>query len=137
LWPLFGIANQMLATIALCIATSAMIRSGRARYAFVTLIPLLWLIAVTMTAGVEKIFSAMPNVGFLSHAATLAAEAGLATTSAERGAEIARLIWNDRVDAAMTAFFIAVVIVIVGDSIRVWSKLLLGGAQSAVQEEAA
>ena len=58
-------------------------------------------------------------------------------TSAERGAEIARLIWNDRVDAAMTAFFIAVVIIIVGDSIRVWSKLLIGGAERTIQEEAA
>ena len=137
LWPLFGIANQMLATIALCVATSAMIRSGKTRYVFVTLIPLLWLVAVTMTAGVEKIFSAMPNVGFLSHAAKLAAEAAMATTSAERGAEIARLIWNDRIDAAMTAFFIAVVIVILGDSIRVWSKLLFGSAERAIHEEAA
>jgi carbon starvation protein len=90
-----------------------------------------------MTAGIEKIFSAMPNVGFLSHAAKLAAEAALTTTSAERGAEIARLIWNDRIDAAMTGFFIAAVVVILGDSIRVWSKLLLGNPERALREEAA
>ena len=86
-----------------------MIRSSKPRYALVTLLPLAWLVAVTMTAGVEKIFSAMPNVGFLAHAAKLAAEAGGAEhhRSARRGNR--RLIWNDRIDAAMTAFFIAVV----------------------------
>ncbi len=137
LWPLFGIANQMLATIALCVATSAMIRSGKARYAFVTLLPLVWLVAVTMTAGIEKIFSAMPNIGFLAHAAKLAAELGGPDTTVARSAEIERLIWNDRVDAAMTAFFIAVVIIILSDSLRVWSKLILGKAERAVHEEAA
>ncbi|HLI79749.1 MAG TPA: carbon starvation CstA family protein, partial [Candidatus Binataceae bacterium] len=137
LWPLFGIANQMLATIALCVATSAMIRSGKARYAFVTLLPLTWLVAVTMTAGIEKIFSAMPNVGFLAHAAQLAAEAASPATSARRGIEIARLIWNDRIDALMTGFFIAVVIVILSDSIRVWNRLISSATQRAIQEEAA
>ncbi len=137
LWPLFGIANQMLATIALCVATSAMIRSGKVRYSFVTLLPLVWLVSVTMTAGIEKIFSAMPNVGFLAHAANLAAEMAAPATTAARSQEIERLIWNDRVDAAMTAFFIAVVIIIVGDSIRIWSRLILGSAERAVQEEAA
>ncbi|HVN28119.1 MAG TPA: carbon starvation CstA family protein, partial [Candidatus Binataceae bacterium] len=137
LWPLFGIANQMLATIALCVATSAMIRVGKARYSFVTLVPLVWLIAVTMTAGIEKIFSGAPNVGFLAHAAKLAAEAALPATSAARAAEISRLIWNDRIDAAMTAFFIAVVLVIVGDSIRVWGKVLLRRSERRLEEAAA
>jgi len=137
LWPLFGIANQMLATIALCVATSAMIRAGKARYAFVTLLPLLWLVAVTMTAGIEKIFGAAANVGFLAHAAQLAAEAANPATSATRAAEIARLIWNDRIDAALTAFFIAVVIVILCDSIRVWSRLILQDTHRAIEEEAA
>ena len=137
LWPLFGIANQMLATIALCVATSAMIRSGKARYALVTLVPLVWLVAVTMTAGLEKIFSAMPNVGFLAHAAHARRRAAAPGTTAQRGIEIARLIWNDRIDAAMTAFFIAVVIIILSDSIRVWSKLILGSAERAIHEEAA
>ncbi len=138
LWPLFGIANQMLATIALCVATSAMIRSGKVRYTFVTLIPLVWLVAVTMTAGVEKIFSAKPNIGFLAHGAILAAELTAPMTTAARGLELNRLIWNDRVDAAMTAFFIAVVVIILADSMRVWSKLILGvRRRRTVQEEAA
>jgi carbon starvation protein len=131
LWPLFGIANQMLATIALCVATSAMIRQGKQRYAFVTLIPLVWLVAVTMTAGIEKIFSTMPNVGFLSHASKLAAEAATPGIAESRAAEIARLIWNDRIDAALTGFFIAVVIVILADSARAWSRLLLGSDPGA------
>jgi carbon starvation protein len=138
LWPLFGIANQMLATIALCVATSAMIRAGKARYAFVTLIPLTWLIAVTMTAGIEKIFSTATNVGFLAHAALLQKELIAPATTIPRASELVRLIWNDRIDAAMTAIFIAVVVIILGDSIRAWLRLLLSPkAGSSAGEEAA
>src|SRR6266436_6450632 len=93
LWPLFGIANQMLATIALCVATSALIRNRKGRYAWVTLTPLSWLVAVTMTAAFEKILSGAPNIGFLAHAAVLGAERSAAGTTPERAAEIARLIW--------------------------------------------
>jgi carbon starvation protein len=125
LWPLFGIANQMLATIALCVATSAMIRAGKARYAFVTLLPLTWLIAVTMTAGIEKIFSTAANVGFFAHAALLKKELAVPATNLLRASELVRLIWNDRIDAAMTAIFIAAVVIILGDSIRAWLRLLL------------
>jgi carbon starvation protein len=137
LWPLFGIANQMLATIALCVATGATIRSGKQRYAFVTLIPLMWLVAVTMTAGFEKIFSAMPNVGFLAHAATLAAEAAAPGVTGARVAEIGRLIWNDRIDCAMTAFFIAVVAIVLVDSARVWTRLTLGSGGATGADQAA
>jgi len=137
LWPLFWIANQMLATIALCVATSAMIRSGKARYAFVTLLPLSWLVAVTMTAGIEKIFSSTPNVGFLAHAAKLQAEMAGPAVAAARAYEIQRLIWNDRVDAAMTAFFIAVVIIILCDSARGWARMILRGIAGAGAEQEA
>src|SRR5258708_31354754 len=112
LWPLFGIANQMLATIALCVATSAMIRAGKARYAFVTLIPLTWLIAVTMTAGPQKIFSAAANVGLLAHVAILQGELIAPTTTAARAGEVGRLILNDRTNALMTATFIESVVII-------------------------
>ncbi|HUY19409.1 MAG TPA: carbon starvation CstA family protein [Candidatus Binataceae bacterium] len=135
LWPLFGIANQMLATIALCVATSAMIRAGKARFAFVTLGPLAWLVAVTMTAGIEKLFSAAPNVGFLAHAAVLEAELAAPGLSVARAAEISRLMWNDRVDALMTVLLIAVVTIILLDSIRVWAVLLLKQRMRMVADE--
>ncbi|MBV8056876.1 MAG: carbon starvation protein A, partial [Deltaproteobacteria bacterium] len=137
LWPLFGIANQMLATIALCVATSAMIRQRKARYAWVTLAPLSWLFAVTMTASFEKIMSGAANVGFLAHAALLKAELARPAVGAARAAEITRLIWNDRIDAAMTAIFIFVVWVILADSVRVWAQLLLGAQDHAASEEEA
>jgi carbon starvation protein len=138
LWPLFGISNQMLATIALCVATTAIIREGKARYAWITLAPLSWLVAVTMTAGVQKIFSTLPNVGFLAHAAALRAELVAPGASAARTGEIARLIWNDRINAALTAVFITIVIVILLDSIRVWIRLLLSTRPAiAGAEEAA
>src|SRR5207245_890151 len=122
LWPLFGIANQMLATIALCVATSAMIRQGKALYAWVTLLPLVWLVAVTMTAGFEKILSPRINVGFLAHAGQLATQLPASGIAAARAAELNRLIWNDRIDALMTAAFIAIVAIVLIDSIRVWLK---------------
>ncbi|MGO9055872.1 MAG: carbon starvation CstA family protein [Candidatus Binataceae bacterium] len=130
LWPLFGIANQMLATIALCVATTALIRHGKARYVFVTLIPLGWLVAVTLTAGCEKIWNAMPNVGFLAHVEVLRAELALPATSAARAAEISRLIFNDHVDAAMTFVFIVLVAIIIADSARAWARALAGAQAS-------
>ncbi len=138
LWPLFGIANQMLATIALCVATTALIRNGKARYAFVTLIPLTWLAAVTITAGILKVWSAMPNVGFLAHVAVLRAELAAPAVSAARAAEINRLIFNDRVDAFMTLLFIVLVAVIIADSARAWVSHYLGaGAVEPARMETA
>jgi carbon starvation protein len=90
-----------------------------------------------MTAGIEKIFSSMPNVGFLSHAAKLANEAAAIGVTSARAAEISRLIWNDRIDAAMTAFFIAVVLIILADSTRIWTRLILGSGRGTRAQQAA
>jgi carbon starvation protein len=115
----------MLAAIALCVATSAIIRRGRVRHAWVTLLPLTWLVAVTLTAGTEKIFSPKPNIGFLAHAATLRTALLQSGATPEHVAQITRLIWNDRVDAAMTGLFIAIVTIVLIDAVRVWTKLLI------------
>jgi len=128
LWPLFGISNQLLAAVALCVGTTIIIKMGKARYAWVTLVPLTWLVIVTMTAGWQKLFSSDPRVGFLSHANGM--EAVLAAGGLPRGAasvDIAhRMIFNDRLDAAVAAFFMISVVVVLVSSIHEWMQVLRG-----------
>ena len=126
LWPLFGISNQLLAAVALCVATTILLKMGRQRYLWVTLVPLAWLITVTMTAGYQKVFSADPKLGFLSHAATLV---GSATPNATR------LVFNDRLNASMALFFMAVVAMLVLTSLREW-WLVLSRRKPAMVHEA-
>ena len=111
LWPLFGIANQLLAAVALCVATTVLVKMDRMRYAWVTILPLTWLAAATLTAGWQKVFSPDPRLGFLSHARTLAGSANPAAP---------RLIFNDRLDAALAAFFVVIVLVVIVASMREW-----------------
>jgi carbon starvation protein len=128
LWPLFGIANQLLATVALCVGTTIIIKMGKARYAWVTLLPLAWLAVVTTTAGLTKIFSADPKLGFLAHASMLdAAVARGALPAGVASAEAAaRMAFNDRLDAAVAGFFLVSVLVILADSAREWIAVLRG-----------
>jgi carbon starvation protein len=120
LWPLFGIANQLLAAIALAVATTFLIRGGRARYAWTTLLPLGWLLAVTMTAGYQKIFSSDPALGFLAQAAKLAT----VTVAAEKIHDTQVQIVNLRLDAAITALFMCLVGLIVIEATRAWYRTL-------------
>jgi carbon starvation protein len=126
LWPLFGIANQMLAAIALCVATTILVKSGKARYAWVTGMPLTWLVIVTTTAAWEKLFSPDLRVGFLSHANDLAAQIASGALAGPAAEEASRLIFNDRLDAVLTAFFLITVWVLVIDTVRVCHAALAG-----------
>ena len=128
LWPLFGIANQLLAAVALCVGTTVIIKMGKARYAPITLLPLAWLVIVTMTAGWAKIFSDDPRLGFLAHARLLSDQlaAGVLPRGAGDAAAAARMIFNDRLDAAVAAFFMIAVIVILTDSAKEWVSVLRG-----------
>ncbi|MGV2288267.1 carbon starvation CstA family protein [Trinickia sp. YCB016] len=112
LWPLFGISNQMLAAIALTLGTVVLFKMKRDRFAWVTLVPTVWLLICTLTAGWQKIFDANPKVGFLAHAAKLsaAAEAGTVVGPAKSIEQMQRVIFNDYIDAALAGLFIFVVL---------------------------
>jgi carbon starvation protein len=116
LWPLFGISNQLLSAIAFCVATTVSLKAYRTRYAWITVVPLVWLVVVTFSAGWQKIFAPDPKLGFLSHAAVLAAGKITAATQTQ--------IFNDRLDAAVCATFLILVTAIIVDSLRVWYGIL-------------
>ena len=125
LWPLFGISNQLLATVALCVATTIIIKMGKARYAAVTLVPLGWLVLVTFTAAYHKVFDPSPRIGFLSHARQLVASAAPGN---------ARLIFNDRLDAVVTIILVVMVALILLESGLEWARVLSGRKQATVKE---
>ncbi|SDW77642.1 carbon starvation protein [Marininema mesophilum] len=127
LWPLFGISNQMLAVIALVVGTTILIKMGKVRYSWVTLIPAVWLTTVTMTAGWQKLFSPDPKVGFLAAADkyNAAVEAGKVLPPAKSISELKQIVFNNQVDAALTAIFMLLVTAIILDAGRVWYKKLI------------
>jgi carbon starvation protein len=137
LWPLFGISNQLLAAVALCLGTTIIIKMNRARYAWVTLLPLAWLATVTLTAGWQKVFSVDPRLGFLAHARMI--EAALASGTLPRGIasiEAAqRVLFNDRLNAVVATAFMAVVVLVIAASVREW-LLVISRRKPAVVYEA-
>jgi len=134
LWPIFGVANQLLAVLALALGTTVLIKMGRARYLWVSLVPLAWLLAVTMTAGWMKIFSSDPRVGFLRMATDLKAK----VTAGGPAAQLTVLhqqIVNNQINAAVTGAFMVLVLLVVGVCVREWWLLLWRRRQPVLCEE--
>ena len=133
LWPIFGVANQLLAVIAFALGTTVLIKMGRRRYAWVTLAPLAWLLAVTMTAGWMKIFSAAP-VGFLAIARNLETKIAGGGAASDVAKWQSQLL-NNRIDAAVTGTFLVLVLVVLIANARVWWQLLAGKREAQLSEE--
>jgi len=112
LWPLFGISNQMLAALALTLATVVLCKMKRERYAWITGAPTVWLLVCTLTAGWQKLFHENPAIGFLAHARKFAdaAAAGQVLAPAKDMAQMNQIIMNDRIDATLCAIFMSVVV---------------------------
>jgi len=134
LWPLFGISNQLLAAVAFSVVTTILIKMGRQRFAWVTLLPTAWLVAVTMSASYQKIFSADPHVGFLAHARLLAEQVATGVIPATQLTETQRLIFNDRLDAIVTAILASLVLLVVLAAAWEWYQLLTGRKASRLHE---
>lgn len=126
LWPLFGIANQMLATIALCVASTILIKTGKAAFVWVTGIPLAWLLIITTTAACEKLFSSELRVGFLVHAQDLSDKLSAGTLPTDKIATAPQLIFNDYLDATLTALFLVLTWILALDTLRVCYCILAG-----------
>jgi carbon starvation protein len=120
LWPIFGISNQMLAAVALLLASTVLLRMKRERYVWVSLLPTFWLLVCTLYAGGLKLLSADPKVGFLAHAARFSAALGegKVLSPAKSVAQMHQIVFNDRVDAALCALFLAVVGAILVAAVR-------------------
>ena len=124
LWPLFGISNQLLAAVALVVATTVLLKMGRLKWIWVTMVPMTWLVIITMTASYQKIFSANPRIGFLSYANALAAQIAAGKIPAAKMVETQRVIFNQRLDAGVTAVLAAMILVLIVEALPRWWAIL-------------
>jgi carbon starvation protein len=139
LWPLFGISNQMLAAVALTLCTVVIFKMKRERYAFVTILPTLWLCICTLTAGWQKIFSADPRIGFLSHADRYGAALaeGKILAPAKTIDQMSQIVFNDRVDAVLAGLFIGLVVAIAAFGILSAIRAFRADRWTALETDAA
>jgi carbon starvation protein len=133
LWPLFGIANQMLAGIALILATCVLFKMKRAKFAWVTIVPTVWLLLCTLVAGWEKIFDPDVRVGFVAHAAKFQAalDQGVLLAPAKSVAQMRQIVFNDYLDASLAGFFMFVVVAVLVFGVRTVMAARASGAPSA------
>jgi carbon starvation protein len=124
LWPLFGISNQLLAVVALVVASTILIKMGRLRWLWVTMIPMAALITITMTAGYQKIFDANPRIGFLSGANELATQVAGGLIPTAKIAETQRVIFNLRLDAAVTMVLALMILLMIIEALIQWYAIL-------------
>jgi carbon starvation protein len=134
LWPLFGISNQLLAAVAFVVATTILIKMGRLRWVWVTLIPMAWLVLITMTASYQKIFDPNPRIGFLAQAGRLTALLASGAIPADKVAETHRLIFNNRLDATVTAVLAVMVMILIVEALVEWVRILRGGKEAKLHE---
>ncbi len=136
LFPLFGIANQLLAAVALTVGTTILIKMGKLKYAWVTALPLAWDAAVTLTASWQKIFSPDPLLGFFAQriAAIEAARNGELYGNAENAADVQQIIVNSTVDGILSILFAAMIIIVILDAARVWFGLIRGTKEPEMSE---
>lgn len=135
LWPLFGISNQILAAIALCVATGILVKSGKLKYVWVTGVPLLWLVIITSTATWQKLTSDDPRIGFLAAAQSLSDKLASGMLPPDKAAVAPQLIFNQQLDAALVLFFAALLWLIVLDMLRVCARHLQGKPVPPLSEE--
>jgi carbon starvation protein len=124
LWPLFGISNQLLAAVALVVATTILLKLGRLRWIWVTLLPMTWIVVITMTASYQKIFSPNPRIGFLSYANVLAGQIASGQIPAAKLADAQRVIFNQRLDAGVTAVLALMILVLLAEALFQWYGIL-------------
>src|SRR6266568_4078026 len=134
LWPLFGISNQLLAAVALVVATTILMKMGRLRWIWVTMIPMAALIIITMTASYQKIFSPNPRIGFLSGANELAAEISSGAVAAARVAETHRLMFNLRLDAVVTSVLVVMILLLIIEALVQWYGILSRRREAVLHE---
>jgi carbon starvation protein len=134
LWPLFGISNQLLAAVALVVATTILLKMGKLRWIWVTLAPMAWLVIITMTASWQKIFDSSPRIGFLSAANAMAAQLANGKIPATKIAETHRLIFNQRLDAVVTAVLASMILVLLVEAMIQWTALLTKRREPVLHE---
>jgi carbon starvation protein len=134
LWPLFGIANQLLATVALVVATTILLKTSRLRWVWVTLVPMAWLVTVTMTAAWQKIFHASPTIGFLAAAERLSERLASGAIPAVQVAATQQLIFNNKLNAITAGVFASLVLLLLFEAIWEWWRILSGRKVAVLHE---
>jgi carbon starvation protein len=134
LWPLFGISNQLLAAVALVVATTILLKMGRLKWIWVTLAPMVWLVIITMTASYQKIFSGNPRIGFLTGANGLAAQIASGKIPVAKIGDMQRNIFNLRLDAVVTAVLAGMIIVLIAEAVVQWYAILSGAKKPVLHE---